>query len=71
MDEWLNCPECGGDGWLIYWAGDKGPGDPSGRDIKADCDVCFGEGKVENPEWENEDAAKIHYQNGMHKDSTG
>lgn len=50
----MDCLECGGDGWLVYWAGDKGPGDPSGRDIKADCDVCFGEGKVENPDWENE-----------------
>jgi hypothetical protein len=45
----IECPECLGDGWLIYWVGKRGANDPCGSEVQDDCDVCHGSGMIENP----------------------
>lgn len=45
----ITCPECNGDGWLIYWQGKRGANDPCGSEVQDDCDKCFGTGLIENP----------------------
>ena len=51
MDEEIECPECGGWGWLVYWVGKRGANDPCGSEVQDDCDVCHGSGMIENPDW--------------------
>lgn len=52
--ETIKCAECQGDGWLIYWSGDYHTGGATGHSVQADCDICFGEGVVDNPNWKDE-----------------
>ncbi len=51
MAEEIECPECLGDGWLVYWVGKRGANDPCGSEVQDDCDVCHGSGMIENPDW--------------------
>ncbi len=51
MAEHIKCPECLGDGWLVYWVGKRGANDPCGSEVQDDCDVCHGSGVIENPDW--------------------
>ena len=48
-EEEIECPECLGDGWLVYWVGKRGANDPCGSEVQDDCDVCHGSGVVETP----------------------
>ena len=49
-DEEITCPECKGEGWLIYWEGKRGANDPCSIEVQDECDVCFGSGVIENPQ---------------------